>query len=540
MTVEETIEVNAAGRQIRRGIYRDFPTRYRDRLNHRVVISFDVLGATRDGKPEKYKVESRMNGVRVYLGSEDVLLSPGRYRYVLRYRVNRQIGFFQGFDEIYWNVTGNDWAFPIDEATATVILPEPVAEEAWRLAAYTGPAGSNGKAYLANVTGPRTVTFQSTRVLPPYHGITIAAGFPKGIVDPPSAVQKAGYFLRDNAGVLVALFGLLGVVGYYVSVWRRFGRDPRPGIIIPRYEPPAGYSPASLRFLWHMKYDATCLAAALVNLAVHEKLSIHQKDKWFSKRFSVKRIDSHAEDMHSGEKSVFTTLFRSRRELPFDDKHHATIKRALTRQERALRDEYEGKLFVRNGRYVRVAAIASILTGAATLVLGGIANAFAGGTSALGITLIGLLFVVNWAFARWMKAPTAEGREILDQIEGLKLYLGVAERQDLELAQEPPQTFDEFERLLPYAVALDCASTWVDRFEETLESLERAGELQSRGWYAGGDVISARGITSSVDGIASNLGSSISSSSTPPGSSSGSGGGGFSGGGGGGGGGGGW
>ncbi len=147
------------------------------------------------------------------------------------------------------------------------------------------------------------------------------------------------------------------------------------------------------------------------------------------------------------------------------------------------------------------------------------------------------------AFYQLMKAPTERGRDLLDAIEGLQLYLNIAEREDLERRHggDRPVTIEEFERLLPYAIALDSAETWGQRFEEAIRAAEIDGSIGDRGWYSaammGGKPFSGATLSKSLAG---GLSSGISSSSSPPGSSSGGGGGGFSGGGGGGGGGGGW
>ena len=116
MTVTETIVVRAAGDQIKRGIYREFPTSYVDRFGNTVRIGFHVLSVTRNGRPEPYHIRDASNGKRVYIGDKDVFLQPGRYSYTLTYTTDQQIGFFEDFDELYWNVTGNGWTFPIDQA----------------------------------------------------------------------------------------------------------------------------------------------------------------------------------------------------------------------------------------------------------------------------------------------------------------------------------------------------------------------------------------------------------------------------------------
>ncbi|HKL51203.1 MAG TPA: hypothetical protein VJ908_08550, partial [Wenzhouxiangellaceae bacterium] len=151
--------------------------------------------------------------------------------------------------------------------------------------------------------------------------------------------------------------------------------------------------------------------------------------------------------------------------------------------------------------------------------------------------------VLTATFYQLMKAPTERGRELLDAIQGLQLYLNIAEREDLERRHggERPVTLEEFERLLPYAIALDSAETWGKRFETAIRLAEADGSIRSRSWYSPsmttGAGLSGAAISKSLAGGLSN---GISGSASPPGSSSGGGGGGSSGGGGGGGGGGGW
>ncbi len=189
MQVSETIRVHAEGDQIRHGIYRDFPTDYRDRLQNRVHVDFDAESVTRDGNAEPFHTERQLNGVRVYFGSSDTLLAPGDYTYVLHYRTTRQLGFFDGFDELYWNVTGNGWDFPIDAASAAVTLPESVASSNLKLEAYTGEQGQKGRDYVASADAPSHATFRATHVLAPREGLTIVVGFPKGIVAAPTAAH---------------------------------------------------------------------------------------------------------------------------------------------------------------------------------------------------------------------------------------------------------------------------------------------------------------------------------------------------------------
>jgi hypothetical protein len=108
MRIENTITAIVTGDQIQHGIYYDFPTIYSNtKTGGRLVIDFRVLGAQRDGQAEPYTVENLSNGKRVKIGSADTLIDPGEHTWVLRFSVDRELGYFADHDELYWNVTGN-------------------------------------------------------------------------------------------------------------------------------------------------------------------------------------------------------------------------------------------------------------------------------------------------------------------------------------------------------------------------------------------------------------------------------------------------
>ena len=119
----ETIRVRAEGNEIRRGIFRDVSTTFEDADGKVHRVGFELLGVTRDGRPEPYFTERHSDFLRIYAGDEDVFLDTGSYTYVLTYETDRQIRWFDDKPELFWNVTGNDWAFPILKASASLTLP---------------------------------------------------------------------------------------------------------------------------------------------------------------------------------------------------------------------------------------------------------------------------------------------------------------------------------------------------------------------------------------------------------------------------------
>ncbi len=529
VTVAEAITVRAEGRDIRRGIYRDFPTRYKDRFGNRVRIRFDVLDVTRDGRPEPWHTERRSNGIRVYVGDANRMLSPGTYRYVIRYRTDRQLGYFDDHDEFYWNVTGTGWAFPIDRVTATVELPAEVAADELELDAWTGHQGEVGEAASGQVVDARTVRFVTTSTLASAQGLTLFVGWPKGLVYEPGTAQKVQWFFRDNAGALVLLVGLLATLGWYLWAWNRAGRDPDKGVIIPRFEPPPGLSPAACAYVLDMSLGQEAFTAAVVSLGVKGHLSIEEVDGDYTLR---RRHARHTTPPSPGEQAVFEALLPPGTDhVKLEQENHAAFRTARSGLQAALAAEYKNRLFRLNGHYALPAIVISIIAFLVSLV-------FAAGPFAW-IIYGALVVPLHGLFLFLMRAPTEAGRRVMDEIEGFRMYLGTAERDRLQAMRSPGLTPEVFERFLPYAFALEVENDWCERFER--EFPEPPGDTGgfNPAWYSG-DFGRNSTMNRLSSGLGSDLGGAIASSSRPPGSSSGGGGGGFSGGGGGGGGGGGW
>jgi len=190
MIVTETIKVHSEGNKIKRGIYRDFPTEYEDDYGNNISIKFRVLEVLRDGITESYHTEGLANGTRVYVGKSSVYLNPGDYTYTIKYSTNRQLGYFDNFDELYWNVTGNGWDFIIESASATVKLPRGIFNDDIKTFGFTGEFESTAKNFRSFKSGSGVVEFAATEKLYPKEGLTIVVQWPKGFVYEPTASEK--------------------------------------------------------------------------------------------------------------------------------------------------------------------------------------------------------------------------------------------------------------------------------------------------------------------------------------------------------------
>ncbi|HEX2722351.1 MAG TPA: DUF2207 domain-containing protein, partial [Gemmatimonadaceae bacterium] len=484
LDVTERITVHAEGSSIRRGIYRDFPTRYTDRLGNRVRVDLEVLGVERNGISEPWFTESMSNGIRINTGNDDFLPVPADYTYTLHYRTTRQLGFFRDHDELYWNAIGAGWSFPIEAGSAEVRLPAAIPVNQMSAEAYTGPQGAKGTDYVAELPAPGVGRYRLTRQLNPYEAFTIVLTFPKGIVAQPTSADRAKWFLRDNRGVLVALAGLALLLLYMLRTWKRVGRDPEKGIIIARYEPRAGQSPAGLRFLKRMGYDMRCFTADVLALAVGGHLRIKQDEGFFKNDWTIERTDSEPQaDGSRSQRALFLGLFPGQERTLALRKTNATILSGARQvHQNALDAEFQPQYFKRNGGKVAISVLIAVVTmGIAFVVSGGYSVAFLIG--------IGAVMVITLAiFGRLIRAPTAEGRALLDEIEGLKLYMSVAERAELasmRAPDAPPLDAKRYEAMLPFAVALDVEDAWTKKFTEAAGAAAAAEAASRMSWYRG-------------------------------------------------------
>ncbi|MGD9966206.1 MAG: DUF2207 domain-containing protein [Hyphomonadaceae bacterium] len=528
IVVTEAIEVAAEGNQIQRGIFRDLPRFYRlDGAT--LAYDYDVLEVRRDGADEPYETSTDDNAFRVRIGDPDVLIPHGPHRYTIRYQVANQVRYFDGYDEIYWNATGNYWAFPIQRARAVVELPPGARITGTR--GYTGALGQAGADYVYSQSG-NLHSFTVTRPLQPQEGLTVAIGFEKGLIDPPSSGDRLAQWWQRYGALVILGLGVAALLGFLVNSFNKVGRDPVKGPVFPRYEPPAGYSPAAAHHIYHRAVSGhRALIATLMNLAVKNRLRIDASDK--NNTVLTRRTDSATvADIAAEDVALENAIFAAGRTKQLGARYDASFTSAYNSFTAALGRKYGSPYFRWNAGYT-IAAIAM------TAILVAIAATQVTQWTLWHTLAVVVLALMNAVFLYLMPAPTQKGQQVRGEIEGFRLYMDKAEKLQLNavevgLEQPPPMTTERYERFLPYAVALDVEEPWTRHFERLIP--EEAARYNPA-WTTTSGSHSLGGLTSA---IVSNMSSGVSSALPQSSGSSGSGGGGSSGGGGGGGGGGGW
>ena len=124
MEMRENITVLSLGKEIRRGIFRTLPLSWHRQDGKIFSVDYVIKSVSRNGLPEPYSLDRTTKALTVRIGSADRTLKPGIYNYEIRYQVSNHFSRFHDWDELYWNVTGNDWSWPIGKARFQLVLPD--------------------------------------------------------------------------------------------------------------------------------------------------------------------------------------------------------------------------------------------------------------------------------------------------------------------------------------------------------------------------------------------------------------------------------
>ncbi|WEX87909.1 DUF2207 domain-containing protein [Sinorhizobium garamanticum] len=585
LTVTETITANVEGNQIRRGIYRDFPLTFADARGRRSKVDFDLISVERDGEEENYRTEPIDGGIRIYTGEADVFLPRGEHTFQITYETSRQIRFFDDHDELYWNVTGTEWAFPIEEASATVTLPEGLKSEA--LDVFTGGYGATGKDARAVEEGDE-IFFATTRRLRPQEGLTIAVKLPKGSIDRPSPSQQNIWWLRDHLALVIAAAGLVLVTLYYGRAWVRIGRDPERGVMVPRWDAPEDISPALVNYIDNKGLSGegwTALSAAALNLAVKGHVVLDDLKKAIIITATGK---GGAEKLPTGEATLMKAIATAGGKLTIDRANGKKVEAAGSAFRSSMEREHRGKYYRANTAYIVGGVLLSVLALAALFIFGDLneesiplvivpvfiaffvsifavsfGKSFRRGSSlarrimsivvlaffafvflmifsgvlaaivfsATGaddlplLIAVGGIVLVNVLFFFLMGAPTPLGTRMMDGIDGLRQYMTLAEKDRMNLQGAPEMSPRHFETLLPYAVALGVEKPWTETFDRWLLAASAgaaAAAAYQPSWYHG-DSFGPGSFGDRIGGFAGSMADTMTSSLPPPPKSSSSG-----------------
>lgn len=457
--------INIEFHQLRRGIFRDIPFKYKDDFGNTIKTPVKIFSVTdENGVLLKYKVSRIGPFLRIRIGDEKKYVK-GQMTYLITYKVENVIMFFDDHDELYWNVTGNDWKAPIKNASAKVYLAINNKSKNIMATGYQGIFGS--KEECDYEIGENTVRFITKRPLAPGEGLTIDFSWDKGVVLAPSIIKKFQWMINfeENWIFLIPVFTFF----YMLNLWYRKGRDPkvRESIVVV-YEPPKfnqkPLTPAEVGTLLDERIDPRDISSTILDLAVKGYIKVEEieiKGSFSNKiDYFLKKVKEADSNLNSFETEMMKALFShtSDRILISDLKNR--FYKNLPKLKRTLYDELQAKnFFTRNPESVRGFYMVLSILVFILMILGlgiffqnlGLRIFFSGVLTGMPIFFIG----------RVMPAKTETGASIYMDILGFLEFLSRAEKDRLERMGDK----NLYSKFLPYAISLDVVDNWTKAFE---------------------------------------------------------------------------
>ena len=480
VNVTETIEVNFIGAW--HGFYRTIPIEYvgsQSGLGSNFNYSLFVkLESATDAAGQPLKVESSRDGQylkwKIYVDDATDAVRT----IVLHYRVTNGLKYFEDYDELYWNVTGNLWDTPIENASAQILLPPGVT--GIRALVFTGANGS--RAQNADVaTSDNGVNVSMPRPLAFHEGLTVVVGWDKGFVTKPASSDLVNQFLESNWPI----FFPVPVFVFMFWLWYTRGRDPRVVPVAVQYTPPVGMTPAEAGALVDDEAAMRDITATIVDLAVRGYLTIEEKESQhmmglYSNKeyiFHMKKKPAEWKGLKSHELLMLAGIFANG---VSPDVELSALQNEFYKNLPGIKDSIFDELmergyFQHRPDYVRGGfLVGGVVVGVLLFVLGNSLSQKWGMAQAPFLIAAVISAAIVMGFGWFMPARTAEGAKALAGVLGFEDFLVHVEADRMDRIAQTPETFEKF---LPFAMALGVEKKWVNAFKNL--------SMQPPSWYQG-------------------------------------------------------
>lgn len=520
--ITEKISVYSLNENIKHGIYRDFPTHY---INKKTFI--DVNSVECDGEEIKYTLSSINRGTRIKIGDEDETVSIGRHEYVIKYTTDRQIIYNNDYDEFYWNIIGTGWDFDINHCHAMVYFPDGTNFIKENLKIYTGVYGEKGKnkdVIYNFLDDENAIEFDVYDTFYENEAFTIDVFIEKGALIEPSFEKRIVFFIEDNVISLILFVGLLVLLIWQYFKWKKFGKEPKKNIIIPRYYPPKNIDPAELKYIKSMGSMNRAVESIIINLAIKGYFIINdEKNVFVINKVVDSKIISKLEPLTENEKEVYDS-FDKQETLTYSPSFSKKLVKIRQNIGKRLKKKYNGTLFIQNNQVgvktLRVILIIYLLA----FIVGFFVNSYATESAMQVLVIVGIFviavfyflsiilkkktisftpiififlilfsilfmiidFITNMsnayiesiticlificyvidvvAILNSADRYTDEGMLIEEEIEGFEMFINTAKDDDFE--EKTPEMFDKY---FAFAYVLELENKWADKFKDTID-----------------------------------------------------------------------
>jgi uncharacterized membrane protein YgcG len=460
------------------GLYRSIPVEYvtPQQLNYSLFLTVKNI-ADSDGNKLKFEAsrERHYRKLKIFVPNAD----NSTHTISIEYTVSDALRFFEDHDELYWNITGDEWDVPIQTADARIILPEGTTNI--RANVFTGSFRSTAHDADVEIVG-NGVEVRTRDPLRYHEGLTVAVAFDKGFVHEPTAFDKFSLFVRSNwpLGLPFVVFAIM----FYL--WWTRGRDPRLRPIAAQYEPPDQLTPGEAGTLVDNSADMRDITSSIVDLAVRGYMVIeeHQKDRMLGLvhdkdyNFVLKKERSEWATLKPHEQVLLNGFFtmgtvgESVSMSSLENRFYKNLPDIKSRIFESLvtHGYYRRRPDSVRASYIGVGVVIGLLS-----IWGGTGIASSMGMAPLTFIIAGVLSAaIICGFGWFMPAHTEQGARALEGVLGFEDFLNHVESDRFNRTIKTPQMFEKF---LPFAMALGVEKNWSKAFQGIM--------TQPPDWYRG-------------------------------------------------------
>ncbi|MBA7846793.1 DUF2207 domain-containing protein [Klebsiella sp. RHBSTW-00484] len=342
LDVRENLHFQARNRQIKHGFFRDLPRMWVRPDGNAALLTYHVIGVTRDGKPEPWQLRWHRGTMRIVVGDEQTLLPEGDYRYQVHYQVSNAFIRDGDDDMLIWNVTGDSWSFEIYQVRFALQLADAQGDPFKHIDFFTGDYGErlkNGHLLPDGHIESREPFYQQD--------FTVLYRWPRALL-PDAAEPRATHllphlFIPTLSSLVVWIpCGLMAV--YFLFLWLR--RPRFTPVDVPELTSMfTEFSPGYLRMAAKQTYDDKGFCADVTNLIVKGRVALESVSGDQTQQCLV-RVHSGASrksDIPTQEEQLLMELlFRKGDKVVLKGRYNRTLRKAFTRMEKHYRQQHKG------------------------------------------------------------------------------------------------------------------------------------------------------------------------------------------------------
>ena len=555
LEVTENLTVLADNQKILHGIYRDFPQVYNDSLFKKSLKSFSVMSVLKDGSEEPYSLIGLDNGTRVKIGSPDLYVTPGKHTYTVKYQTADQLGFFNNYVQLYFNIIGNDFLLDVDSVTAKINFPETINPNSIKFWSFLGPQGSLEEGNYFKFTN-NTLIIKSGRKLAPGEAFTVMVQFPKNVVEQPFYKKYLPAYLTSKQ----SLFGIAYLTIFLIlfKIFNRRYHSKRCVMDNPpvMFDLPKNLSASSIGFINQVEGNnlkSDFVSIAILELAINGYIQITEDNKGV-KAYILTKTNKSPDDLLEDQLFVYETIFEDKDSLKlitsrYNEKIGLLALENISSYLKTYKKYYTNEfityfialsafvlflisnfiivnseyLFLANSMYPstfilfltynfiffplgykiyldyksgnlnNTFTVLWMLSKTVFLIIG-LATLFV--YSVESYTLFGALALTFGLFLmsitfKRRAMPSPETCDNINHINGFKLF---AQSQDDYLSavkMDLPQKFNMYEKYLPFALALGLETVWSEKFKSIIDEVKQLNLPHYNNWYVGTSSLSS-------------------------------------------------